>query len=112
LAASDPSSAWLALQQHRRQAYLQDQLHRQLAKDLGLSPVPDFFYEEDLLAGLTSHLAQRAQQNPRALYQLCYQVDLPEERVAQAYDLRELALLMVEREAQKVLLREQLAGRL
>lgn len=112
LAATSFPSSWRRLQKHPQRQYLLDQLRRQLAKDLGLSAQEDLLTAENLPATLEAHLARRAQQNQQDLRQLCYRIDLAEEKVQQAGDFEALAWLILEREAQKVLLREQMAGRL
>lgn len=92
--------------------HLLEELRRQLAKDLGLSAQEDLLKAENLPAALEAHLAQRAQQNQQELAQLCYRIDLAEAQVRTTKSFEALARLILEREAQKVLLRAQLAGRL
>lgn len=100
---------WRSLKTHSQQKRLKDLLRRQLAKDLQLflREIP----EEDLWNTLRQRLQELALQ-PEHLADLCYRVDLGEEVKLSTWEAGELAMLILEREARKIIFREQYAGRL
>jgi hypothetical protein len=88
-----------------QQPQLKEALRRQLAKDLNLrlQDLP----KQNLAQWLGQYLATQGSTLPRLLYQIdiSERMDLPE-------NFAMLAQKILEREAQKVLFREQFAGRL
>ncbi len=99
-------NAWLQLKKDKPQ--LKEALRQQLAKDLRLSveQIP----EKDLLVWLSHWLQEHTQQ----LAEVLYRIDLSEKKV-QAPPQRgfeQLALQILEREAQKVIFRAQYSGKL
>ena len=99
-------NAWLQLKKDKPQ--LKKALRQQLAKDLRLSveQIP----EKDLLVWLSHWLQEHTHQ----LAEVLYRIDLSEKKV-QAQPQRgfeQLALQILEREAQKVIFRAQYSGKL
>lgn len=100
---------WTALVTHSQQRRLSDLLRRQLAKDLQLPlrEIPG----ENLIRYLRDQVAE-LMRHPENLAALCYRIDIHEEAMAPTADAEALAMLILEREASKIIFREQYAGRL
>ena len=82
-------------------------LIHQLEKDLAIS----FLNESDQLETIFNSLCDQLDQNPQEWSQWLYRIDVPENRISAlqitGFTLENVALLILEREMQKILFRSQ-----